>query len=163
MGYQFSTRWGIVGSVGGILGGTVNHGSDGDIGSGITASLSGTYLALFEKEKRPFILGSFTLGHSRTTAVSDDSMSHDWTAYDARLGVLVGKSFGDYFVPFLSARVFGGPVNWKLGGEDVLGSDKYKYTAGLGTSFRIPGTVDLFAEVLAVGERSASVGGSIAF
>ena len=163
LGYQVSTRWGVVASAGGILGGTVNHGVDGDIGSGVVASLSGTYLALYESEKRPFVLGSLTIGHSRTSAVSDDTMRHDWIAYDLRAGIMVGKTIGERFVPFASARAFGGPVDWKLGGEDVIGSDKYHYTLGLGASYRIPGKIDFFAEVLGLGEKSASLGGSVAF
>tara|TARA_R110002096_G_scaffold436051_2_gene666279 strand:- start:23283 stop:23786 length:504 start_codon:yes stop_codon:yes gene_type:complete len=163
LGYQVSTRWGVVGSVGGILGGTVNHGTDGDMGSGVVASISGTYLALFETEKRPFVLGTLTFGHSRTSAVSDDNLRYDWTAYDVRAGVMLGKTFAQRFVPFASARAFGGPVDWKLGGEDVIGSDKYHYTVGLGMNYQIPGKASLFAEVLGLGEKSASVGGSIAF
>ncbi len=163
LGYQISTRTGVVGTAGGILGGTVDHGAEGDIGSGVVASVSATYLALFETEKRPFVLGSMTFGHSRTSAVSDDMQRHDWTAFDLRAGVMVGKTISDNFVPFASARVFGGPVSWQLGGEDVVGSDKYHYTVGLGATFRIPGKLDLFAEVLGLGEQSASVGGSVAF
>jgi hypothetical protein len=90
-------------------------------------------------------------------------MRYDWIAYDVRAGVMVGKTIGERFVPFASARAYGGPVDWKLGGEDVIGSDKYHYTVGLGATYRIPGKVSLFAEVLGLGEKSASLGGSVAF
>lgn len=163
LGYQLSTRAGLVASAGGILGGTVNHGTEGDIGSGLVVSLSANYLALYETDTRPFLLGSVTFGHSRTSAVSDDNMRHDWNAFDMRAGLMVGKTISDQFVPFASARAFAGPVSWKLGGEDVVGTDKYHYTLGLGATFRIPGKLDLFAEVLGLGEKSASVGGSVSF
>ena len=161
VGYQVSTKTGLVASVGAILGGTVDHTSSEDVGKGILGSVTATYLPFFETETRPFILGSFTLGHSRTTAVSDDGMRHDWTAFDGRFGLMVGKTFAERYVPFITARGFAGPVSWTLGGNEVSGSDVYHYTVGVGGSFRIPGKLDLFAEVLPVGEKSASFGMSL--
>lgn len=163
LGYQLSTRTGVVASVGAILGGSVDSTSEGDVGKGVVASATVTYLPFFETESRPFILGSLTLGHSRTTAVSDDSMSYDWTATDARLGIMVGKTFADRIVPFAAARAFAGPVFWTLGGEDVAGGDLYHYAVGAGCSYRVPGKLDLFAELIALGEKSASVGASVPF
>lgn len=163
LGYQVSTRTGIVGTAGGILGGTVDYGAEGDVGTGVVASIGVSYLALFESESRPFVLGSLTLGHSRTSAVSDDMERHDWTAYDLRAGIMVGKTFAERFVPFATARVFAGPASWRLGGQDVLGGDKYHYTVGAGATYRIPGKLDFFAQALGLGEKSVSVGGGVAF
>lgn len=161
LGYQVSTRVGLVASLGAILAGEVDVSSSEDMGKGVLGSLTATYLPFYETETRPFILGSFTLGHSRTSAVSDDGRRHDWTAVDGRLGLMVGKTFAERYVPFVVARAFAGPVSWTLGGEDVYGGDVYHYTVGVGASYRIPGTLDLFAEVLALGERSASFGMSL--
>lgn len=163
LGYQASTRLGIVGSVGAILGGSVDHGAEGDVGGGVVGSLTATYLGLYETDSRPFLLGSLTLGHSRASAVSDDRMRYDWIATDLRAAAMVGKTVAGRFVPFASARVFAGPVSWRLGGERVTGSDLYHYTIGLGASYRIPGKLDLFAEVLGLGEESASLGASVSF
>ncbi|MCP4448720.1 MAG: hypothetical protein GY811_25800 [Myxococcales bacterium] len=66
-------------------------------------------------------------------------------------------------MPFASPRAFGGPVSWQLGREDVVGSDQYHYSVGVGGTYRVPGALDVFAEVLALGERSMSIGGSVAF
>ena len=161
VGYQLSTKVGLVASVGGILGGKVKHTTSEDMGKGALASLTVTYLPLFETDTRPFLLGSFTLGGSRTNAVSDDGRRHDWTAADGRLGLMMGKTFAERYVPFVAARVFAGPVAWKLGGESASGSDVNKYTVGFGGSYRIPGKLDVFAELLALGERSASFGLSL--
>jgi hypothetical protein len=163
VGYQLSTHTGLVASAGAILGGTVDSSSEGDVGKGVTASVTATFLPFFETESRPFILGSVTLGHSRTTAVSDDGMSHDWTATDARLGIMVGKTFAERIVPFVAARGFAGPVFWTLGGEEVGGSDLYHYAVGGGMSYRIPGKLDIFAEAMGLGEKSASLGASLPF
>ncbi len=163
LGYQVSTRVGVVASAGAILGGSVNHGAEGDVGMGVMASISASYLALYETEWRPFVLGSLTIGYSRTSAVSDDNARHTWTASDLRPGLMVGKTIAQRFVPFVAARVFGGPVKWKLGGESVTGSDKYHYTVGGGITYRIPGTLDLFVEAMGLGEKSGSLGVSVAF
>jgi hypothetical protein len=163
LGYQVSTSVGLVASVGAILGGSVDTTIEGDVGKGVVGSVTATFLPFFETESRPFILGSLTLGHSRTTAVSDDNMSYDWTATDMRLGIMVGKTFAESFVPFAAARAFAGPVSWRLGGQDVSGSDKYHYAVGIGSSYRIPGKLDVFMEVIALGEQSASVGVSAPF
>ncbi len=158
-----STRVGLVATAGAILGGSVNHGTEGDVGTGVMASISASYLALYETESRPFVLGSLTIGYSRTSAVSDDNTRHTWTAGDVRPGLMVGKTIAQRFVPFATARVFGGPVKWKLGGESVTGSDKYHYTLGGGLTYRMPGVLDLFVEVMGLGEQSASLGLSVAF
>jgi hypothetical protein len=90
-------------------------------------------------------------------------MRYDWTASDARIGIMVGKTFAERVVPFVAARAFLGPVDWKLRGVDVRGSDLHHYAVGGGTSYRIPGKLDLFAEVIALGEQSASLGVSVPF
>ncbi len=165
LGYQISDRVGLVATAGVILGGSVEHvsGISGDVGSGFVTSLSATYIPVYETESRPFLLGTFTLGVSRTTAESDNGISEDWTAADARLGIMVGKTFAERFVPFVAARVFGGPVNWRLAGQDVIGSDIHHYTVGAGASYRIPGKLSIFAEALPLGEQSLNVGASVPF
>ncbi len=161
VGYQSTTKLGFVASVGAILGGKVEHASTEDFDKGFLGSGTVTYLPLFETETRPFIMGSFTIGYSRTKAVSDDGMSHAWSATDARLGLLVGKTFAERYAPFVAARGFAGPVSWTVGGEDAVGSDVYHYAVGAGASYRIPGKLDFFAEVIALGEQSASLGMSM--
>lgn len=163
LSYQNSTRLGITGSFGAIVDGSVDHVSREDVGSGVLAAVSANYLALFESPSRPFVLLSATIGAATTTAVSDDGKRYRWTAQDNRFGVMVGKTFFDRLVPFATARGFFGPVYWKLGGEDVVGTDIHHYTIGAGASYQVPGRFSLFAEALALGEQSVSLGGSMAF
>ena len=163
LGYQVTARLGITASAGAILGGTVVHSAEGEVGRGVAGSLSLNYLALFESDSRPFLATSITLGAATSSPVSDDGQRHRWTAGDLRLGAMVGKTFFDRLVPFASARAFAGPVSWNLGGEDVLGSDIHKYTVGAGALFHIPGSWAFFAEALPLGEQSASLGGSLSF
>jgi len=163
LGRQLAVRSSLTVAVSAILGGTVESTQKGDVGTGVTGSVSWTYLPLFESESRPFIATSLTFGAATTTAESDDGASYRWSAFDLRLGVMVGKTFFNHLVPFVTGRVFGGPVMWHLGGDAVTGSDTHHYTAGAGLTFRVPGKFSLFAEADPIGERSVSVGGNITF
>ena len=163
LGWQRSARWGLVASLGAILDGSVDSGTKRDVGPGVIGSVSVTWLPLFESERGPFLLASLTLGGATTTAVSDDGQAHRWSAFDLRAGLLLGKTFAERFVPFVTARGFGGPVFWRLGGETVTGTDVHHYAVGAGFTFRVPGALDLFAELLPLGEQSASVGAVLAF
>lgn len=163
LGWQASPRWGLVVALGGIVDGEVTTDMARDVGAGFVGSATATWLPVFETARRPFLLATLSFSGATTTAESDDGEAHRWTAFDLRLGALVGKTFADRFTPFLAGRVFAGPVSWRVGGESEIGGDAHKYAIGGGVTFRIPGTLDLFTEVMALGERSGSVGASIAF
>jgi hypothetical protein len=158
LGYHANPRWGITGALGAVLDGSATTAaSHGDVGAGVVGSLTGSWLPLYEGPRRPFLLLSLSLGASRTTAVSDDGQRHPLTAGDARVAALVGKSFGPV-VPFLAARAFGGPVSWRLAGAPVAGGDAHHYAVGAGFSLRLPARLELFAEAMPLGERSATGG-----
>jgi hypothetical protein len=82
---------------------------------------------------------------------------------DARLGLIVGKTFFDVLTPYAGVRLFGGPVMWRFRGEDVVGSDVRHVQLALGLSSALPSGLDLFAEVAPFGERAATVGGGLSF
>jgi hypothetical protein len=163
LGHHSSPRWGVTAALGAVLDGsaTTAH-SQGDVGAGVVGSLTGSWLPLYEGARRPFLMMSFSLGASRTTAVSDDGQRHPLTAGDARVAAMVGKSFGPV-VPFLGARAFGGPVSWRLGGASVTGGDAHHYAIGAGLSVHLPARLDLFAEGMPLGERSATAGVSVRY
>jgi hypothetical protein len=54
-------------------------------------------------------------------------------------------------------------VFWRLAGEDVLGGDVHHYALGAGAILRLPARLEVFAEGMALGERSVSVGAGVAF
>ena len=126
-------------------------------------TVSGTWLAAYERPRRPFVSLSGTLSLSTAGAVSDDRDRHLLSAGDLRLGIMVGKTIAGRLVPLLAGRVFGGPVYWRLGGEAVTGTDSHHYAVGGGLIVRLPARLDLFTEVMALGEQSVSVGGTVSF
>ncbi|MCK6587972.1 MAG: hypothetical protein HUU21_08685 [Polyangiaceae bacterium] len=84
-------------------------------------------------------------------------------AFDARLGLIAGKTFFDVLTPYAGVRLFGGPVFWQFRGEDVTGSDTRHVQIALGLSSALPSGIDLFVEVAPFFERAATVGGGLSF
>lgn len=164
VGYHPGPRYGISFGIGAVIDGEIDSGINGpgEIGPGVIASASATYLALFEKPRRPFLLFTGSASVSMATAESDDGVSKDLTASDLRVGVMVGKSFGRV-VPYAAARLFGGPVFWTIRGNDVTGTDDHRYTVGGGASLRIATQVNGFVELMPLGEMSGSAGVSLSF
>ncbi len=156
--YQATPR--LVGAIGlgAVVDGTI---ADGDIAPGPAGSASLSWLALLETERRPFILLGFSLAVSHASAVSDDGEQHGLTAGDARIGAMVGKTFG-FLTPYAAGRAFGGPVMWTLAGEDATGSDAHHYTVGAGLSARPGRRLDLSLELMPLGEQSATASASLA-
>jgi hypothetical protein len=144
--------WSI--TAGGVVAGKIG---DASISGGATASGAVSWLPVYERPGRPFVAvtGSLGAGYARAPV---DGMAHSWWALDARGGVAVGKTLGDHWVPYLAARAFAGPVFWRLAGADVTGADRYHVTAGLGLTVRLPRSLDVTAEGMPLGERSAALG-----
>jgi hypothetical protein len=152
--------------VGAIVGGRASAGGvDHDVAPGVAASLTGSWLALYEGEARPFVLLALTLSGSTTTTTlaSGGGAAQRLTAFDARLSVLAGKTFLERVTPYAAARVFGGPVWWTLDGAGVTGGDQHHYALGAGVTVRLPGALDVFVEGMALGERSLNAGAGLAF
>ena len=156
--YQASPRIIVALGLGAVVDGTI---AEGDIGPGPAGSASVSWLALLETERRPFALVGLSLAASRATAVSDDGEDHTLTAADARIGAMVGKTFG-VFTPYAAARAFGGPVGWTLAGEEATGSDAHHYTVGAGLTARPGRRLDLSLEVMPLGEQSATAAATLA-
>jgi hypothetical protein len=131
--------------------------------SGASGSLSMSYRVIEEKDALPFVGLTGTFGYANAKTNEALSATVAYHALDARLGLYAGKSFADVFAVYGAARVFGGPIFWKLRNEAVLGTDLYKYQLGLGASVSLFKRVDLFGEWIALGERSLSFGAGLSY
>ncbi len=98
---------------------------------------------------------------AKTTAPGTDSLT-SYFATDARLGVRAGWFAPGGTFPYVAARVFGGPVQWELNGDDVVGTDIHHYQFALGAAGRV-GPVGVFAEWAGLGEQALSAGVSTAW
>jgi hypothetical protein len=84
-------------------------------------------------------------------------------AFDFRGGLTVGKTFLDVLSPYAAARLFGGPVLWKLAGKAALGTDQNHYQLAIGLVTALPRRFDVFVEGAPLGERAVTVGGGFSF
>jgi len=101
----------------------------------------------------PFLQLNATLSATRTHAGGAS-----FTAFDLRFAAVAGRTFERVFTPYVVARAFGGPIYWRIEGEDVTGTDLYKYQLGGGLSLTLPLRLDLFVEGIGVGERGLAAG-----
>jgi hypothetical protein len=176
---RMSDTWTLSFAAGAGLPGHIEMGGERHtIGAGWLIAVSSSWRLLDGRGRIPFFaLLSLTLAGSgvsterasfaspQTQAVPPGALDSSAPMYavDARLGLIIGKTFWDVFTPYAGARLFGGPVFWRFRGEDVIGGDTRHIQLALGASSSLPGGVDLFAEVAPFGERAATVGGGVAF
>jgi len=132
---------------------------------GWLAAASFSFTALDGKGDPPFLLVSASLGVSgaRTRVEGSSSGAEAFTAVDARVGVTVGKTLWNALSPYAGVRAFGGPVFWRLAGEDRQGTDRHHYQVAFGLLASLPRGFDVFAEIAPLGERAVAVGAGYAF
>jgi hypothetical protein len=156
---RLGDRFGLDVAAGAVVAGAVELEPGGEVSPGVALAIGGSVLAVYETDRRPFVLGTLGLAGFRAPARADDGERHPLTALDLRAGALVGKTFGPV-TPYLAARGFAGPVSWRFAGEDRVGGDIHHYTLGAGVTARIE-RVTIGGEVMPVGERSAALTASV--
>jgi len=100
-------------------------------------------------------------GSSAETKNTVSGEKHEYMAFDLRLGARASWIVKDRLFPYVSFRLFGGPVSWALDGADVVGSDIHHYQGAMGSAFTF-GALSSFIEWASVGEQGFSVGLSYA-
>ena len=158
--YILDDRWSARASVGVLLDGTLQSrfNPTGDFDPGGMAALGLEYRARSNQGYSPAVDLSFSLGASWAQTIdSESSQSTDYFAADARLGARAGWVLTDNTFTYAAARVFGGPVNWELDGEDVRGTDIHHYQLAVGAAAQL-GPVGIFAEWAGLGEKGLSAG-----
>jgi hypothetical protein len=159
---------------GGIAGGELVHGAARDtIGPGFAGFVGIAGRLIDGRGALPFVQLTATLSSTHALTRTDGNGTRTdgttspgarpetprFTAFDLRLGVIAGKTFGDVFTPYVTARAFGGPILWRFDGNDVTGTDLYKYQLGGGLSLALfDRRLDVFAEGIALGERGLAAG-----
>lgn len=79
-------------------------------------------------------------------------------AFDFRISVVAGKTFFDVLSPYAVVRAFGGPVLFRVRGEDLVAGDRYHFQIGAGVTVSLPEHFDVFTEIVPLGERAAAIG-----
>ncbi|HEU4410044.1 MAG TPA: hypothetical protein VFS43_32620 [Polyangiaceae bacterium] len=165
-------RFALSVAAGGVLAGALDArgGASGaaagryEVGPGLATAFGGSFRAVDGRGAAPLVLltGTVSFTHAGTRAEGGESPT--FTAFDGRLGALVGKTIADVVTPYALGRVFGGPIFWRFGGEAVTGTDLYKYQVGGGATVSLfRRQLDVFVEGVALGERGASAGAGFSF
>jgi hypothetical protein len=173
--HRLAPRWTLQIGLGSLLGGSVTQTTPGGVPStfqpGVLGSVGLTH-RIFEAEGgavdgRPFLLATYTLSFALTTTKSASAAAEQPTAYsafDLRLGLILGTTVAKVFTPYLAARVFGGPIFWTYAGSSVVGTDAYKYELGGGLAVSVvKGRLALFVDGSVLGERDVRGGASLSF
>lgn len=105
----------------------------------------------------PAIDFSGTLGFTWGRTSGPDGGQADYRAADLRVGIQASWPVGQGVFPYAAARVFGGPVQWEIGGASVTGTDVHHYQLAVGSGLAL-GPVVLFAELAPAGEKGAAAG-----
>jgi hypothetical protein len=161
--YQPAPEWTVTGGAGVSLGGDLHlSGVRHAFGPGPVLTVGGAYRLLDGAGPYlPFLLFGMAASVS-TVATESSTQQARLTAVDVRASLTVGKLFLRTFAPYAALRGFAGPVFWRLGDEDLRGSDRHHFAIALG-AIATTGVVDAFVEVSPLGERSATVGASVSF
>lgn len=156
---NFATpRFGWSVSVGAVVGGNIDR---RDVAGGGTLGGALTWLPVYENKRRPFVGITTSLGVAAVRANDDAGRMRSWWAFDVRGGVMTGKTFAERWVPYITARAFGGPVIWRLAGERVVGFDRYHVTLGAGLVVRLPRDFNVTIEAMPLGEQSVAAGATV--
>lgn len=159
-GYFLNDRWTVRASVGALLDGTLKPTPTTTYGfeTGVLAAAGVDYSARPNRGWAPAVDLSFSFGGLWTDTVGPSgNLKTDYSAYDARLGALAGWSITAGTFGYTAGRVFGGPVNWELNGEEVQGTDIHHYQLAVGAAAQLA-PVAIFAEWAALGEKGWSAG-----
>ncbi|MCC6809398.1 MAG: hypothetical protein IT381_18360 [Deltaproteobacteria bacterium] len=143
---------------GAVVRGSISGGVSARVLPGPLVALSLSWRILGAKPTEPLVLFGTTLSfvHHQTEVLF--GAREPYTAFDLRVGLIVGKTFWDVFTPYAAFRLFGGPVFYRLGGQALMGGDLYHFQVGAGFSIAIARRLDLFFEGVPLGERALNAG-----
>jgi hypothetical protein len=149
-------------SLGSELGGSLSMPSGKyDFSPGLLAALGADYRLL--DDGRWFALLTSTLSFSAARTHADAGPSAAYEALDLRLGAEFGIDIASVLRPYALARVFGGPIFWRLDGAAVTGTDTHHYQLGAGVGLHLSRSFNAFAEGVPLGERALALGIGAAF
>jgi hypothetical protein len=146
-----------------VAGRMVDRGMHYDIEPGWLTSATIAHEWLGSSAGGWFVSTALTIGVSATHTTNPDAGRTSLVAQDNRISAVAGRTVGGVFSPYAAVRVFGGPVWWRRGDQDVTGGDVHHYGIGAGGSFTVSGIVDIVGEATLIGEKTFSLGVNVSF
>ncbi len=145
-------RWTFSFGAGALLGGRLESSDESVVlGPGGLLSAGAAYALLKQDGAVPFVVLGGSASGSAASAPGSALIS-----VDLRVSATAGYTLWERLTPYLTARLFGGPVFFR----GTTGSDAHHYQLGAGLVLLLPGGLDVSAELVPLGEQrvSASVG-----
>jgi len=163
--WRLNQKLSIRGGVGMILDGELESGNhiSHEINPGALFSAGVEYIAVYGDGKKPYI--DLTLVYSGSFTKTENAITNqraNYSAADLRVAARAGWNVNNSFFPYLTGRVFAGPVSWELDGEDETGSDIHHYQLAMGSAIQIS-RLSIYLEWAGLGEQAISVGLSTSF
>ncbi len=156
--------WTVSAGAGAVVSGSIDAaGVTYVMDPGWLARLGATWMALDARGPWPFLAASASLAASGVQTTGPGGERAPLTALDAGLSASAGWPIAGVFVPYVGAKVFGGPVFWTLGGSAVTGTDVAHWQVALGAALSLPAGIDLLVEWAPLGARSAVAQAGVAF
>ncbi|HTJ84409.1 MAG TPA: hypothetical protein VL400_21975 [Polyangiaceae bacterium] len=152
----FLGRYTLTLGAGGVPTGSLEGKRTYDLRAGFVGSAALSWRVFDEQPTLPYVVLTAAFSGMRARVELDDQVGQ-WLATDFRFSVTAGKSL-DWVSPYLSLRVFGGPVFFSFDDETRVGGDRYHVQAALGAVFILPEGFDLFGELAPVAEQSLYAG-----
>jgi len=152
-------RLALLAGAGGFGGHLTRGGDRWGLSPGVVAAVGASYRAVDPSDAQ----GLFMLLTSQLSVAASRADDYPYTAVDLRLGVVFGKTFAERITPYGTARIFGGPILWRLDGAEVQGTDVNKYQVAGGVAVLLGRSIDLFVEGVPLGERGFAAGAGAAF
>lgn len=145
--------------VGAVIDGeVVQRGMRYTLGPGVVVALALDWRVLSAPKDPLTLTLGVQLGVSHV-AVSDGAVREPWTASDLRASVTASRTLWDRLTPYLSVRLFGGPVFWR----DATGGDTTHVQLALGLGLELFEGLSLHVEGAALAERGVFGGLAVAF
>jgi hypothetical protein len=159
---DLTLQFGLGAGIGGRL--DVVAGTQNEVVPGWLASVAASWRLVDGQKSKPFVLLGLSLaGSGAATRQLGTSQTEGLYAFDARLGLTVGKTVWNVLSPYAAARVFGGPVLWRFEDQERVAGDRYHVQIAAGVVTALPRGLDLFVEVAPLGERGGTFGGGYSF
>ena len=148
--------WTVSAGAGAVLSGSLEAGGASyQMDPGWLARLGVTWLPLDGSGPWPFLALSGSLAASGVNTTGPGGVQAPLTSLDAGISASVGKSIAGIVAPYVGAKVFGGPVFWKLAGASTTGTDVSHWQVAFGLAANLPFGIDLLAEWAPFGAHSA--------
>ena len=156
--------WSVGGTVGVLAGGSlVVEGRHHAYRPGAALSVSASRELLGEARAPMFLTTTWAGAITVAPTVADQGARGLYGAIDVSVAIAVGRTIANVWSPYLSARVFGGPVWWSPTGGLVPGHDPDHHSLGGGSVLSLPKNFEIGIDAALLGAQGLTASAGLSF